>query len=329
MEIFPTRRHIVRGAALAVLLLLVSVTSYRLVKQARTVEAQAAKLKHPVELGRVTFAAAGDVIPHQAVRAAAETHGDMTPPAKSVTRKEDDTANVASEATASQGNDHAGWDYLFSAVADVFRSADFGFVNLETPIAPVKGHAGKPFLFNAPAALLDALDASGIKIVSFANNHVMDQGYVGLGETLEQIHSHGLAAAGAGLTAADSWKPVVLEKNGIKVGWLGMTRWLNGGRNPEKDSDPHVAFLPYPGESGGATDAMKPVCSKQSKPRVPSATCSSFPFIGESNTRRRRVPKTLTSRTRCSKPEPAPSSAIIRTCSNRWKPIAPPTSATP
>jgi poly-gamma-glutamate synthesis protein (capsule biosynthesis protein) len=43
-----------------------------------------------------------------------------------------------------------------------------------------------------------------------------------------------------------------LEKNGIKVGWLGMTRWLNGGRNPEKDGEPHVAFFPYPGESLGA-----------------------------------------------------------------------------
>jgi poly-gamma-glutamate synthesis protein (capsule biosynthesis protein) len=46
---------------------------------------------------------------------------------------------------------------------------------------------------------------------------------------------------------------VILEKNGIKVGMLGMTRWLNGGRNPEKESDPHVAFFPYPGESLGAT----------------------------------------------------------------------------
>jgi hypothetical protein len=31
-----------------------------------------------------------------------------------------------------------------------------------------------------------------------------------------------------------------------------MTRWLNGGRNPEKESDPHVAFFPYPDESMGA-----------------------------------------------------------------------------
>jgi poly-gamma-glutamate synthesis protein (capsule biosynthesis protein) len=48
------------------------------------------------------------------------------------------------------------------------------------------------------------------------------------------------------------WQPVIIEANGIKVGWLGMTRWLNGNRNPDKDDQPHVNFFPYPGESGGA-----------------------------------------------------------------------------
>jgi len=39
------------------------------------------------------------------------------------------------------------------------------------------------------------------------------------------------------------------------VGWLGMTRWLNGNRNPDKDDQPHVNFFPYPGEAGGAAGA--------------------------------------------------------------------------
>jgi poly-gamma-glutamate synthesis protein (capsule biosynthesis protein) len=48
---------------------------------------------------------------------------------------------------------------------------------------------------------------------------------------------------------------VITEANGIKVGWLGMTRWLNGNRNPDKDDQPHVNFFPYPGEAGGAPGA--------------------------------------------------------------------------
>jgi hypothetical protein len=68
---------------------------------------------YPHELAQVSFAAAGDVIPHEAVRAAAGA------------------AIAAGDPTNSQG-----WGALLSDVADVFKRADFGFVNLETPVAP-------------------------------------------------------------------------------------------------------------------------------------------------------------------------------------------------
>jgi len=189
-------------------------------------------VSYPRDLGRVTFAAAGDVIPHQAVVRAAEAQ-DPTPSA----------------------GDHAGWDALFAEVAGVFRQADFGFVNLETPVAPRHSQGSKPFQFEAPVALLQSLAFNGVKIVSFANNHVFDQGYTGFAETLEHLREQGLLFVGAGDTAEAAWKPIILDKNGIKVCWLGMTRWLNGGRNPAKDAEPHVAFFPYPGESLGAPGA--------------------------------------------------------------------------
>lgn len=182
---------------------------------------------YPHELAQVSFAVAGDVIPHEPVRAAA--------------------------AAAGEGSE--GWGALFSDVSDVFRKADFGFVNLETPVAPAHSNGSKPFMFDAPIALLDGLKANGIKIVSFANNHVMDQGWPGFAETREHLHDDGLLFAGSGDTAQQAWQPVIAEANGIKVGWLGMTRWLNGNRNPDKDDQPHVNFFPYPGESGGASGA--------------------------------------------------------------------------
>jgi len=182
---------------------------------------------YPHELAHVSFAVAGDVIPHEAVRAAA----------------------------AAAGDDAQGWTSLLSDVADVFRSADFGFVNMETPVAPNHSKGSKPFMFDAPLALPQALKASGIKIVSFANNHVMDQGWPGFTETREHLSEIGLLFAGTGDTAATTFQPVVTEANGIKVGWLGMTRWLNGNRNPDNPDQPHVNFFPYPGESGGAPGA--------------------------------------------------------------------------
>jgi len=179
---------------------------------------------YPHELAQVSFAVAGDVIPHEPVRAAAAAAGDGA----------------------------AGWGSLFSDVSDVFKRADFGFVNLETPVAPAHSKGSKPFMFDAPVALLDALKTNGIKVVSFANNHVMDQGWAGFAETREHLRAEGLLFAGSGDTAQQTWQPVFTEANGIKVGWLGMTRWLNGNRNPDQDDQPHVNFFPYPGESGGA-----------------------------------------------------------------------------
>jgi poly-gamma-glutamate synthesis protein (capsule biosynthesis protein) len=197
---------------------------------------------YPHDLAEVKFAVAGDVIPHEAVRAAAKNAAETTGPAGA--------GDQIKSPTTSQG-----WGALFSDVADVFERADFGFVNLETPVAPEHSKGSKPFMFDAPVALLDGLKASGIKIVSFANNHVMDQGWAGFKETREHLKAEGLLFAGSGDSVEQQWQPVITEANGIKVGWLGMTRWLNGNKNPDKDDQPHVNFFPYPGESGGATGA--------------------------------------------------------------------------
>ncbi len=191
----------------------------------RSAAVEAVVVPYPHDVAQVRFAVAGDVIPHQAVR----------------------------EAAAAVADGESGWQGLFSEVSDVFRGADFGFVNMETPVAPNHSKGSKPFMFDAPLALPEALKASGIKIVSFANNHVMDQGWAGFAETRDHLREIGLLFAGTGDTAQQAWQPVMTEANGIKVGWLGMTRWLNGNRNPDKDDQPHVNFFPYPGEPGGAS----------------------------------------------------------------------------
>jgi hypothetical protein len=204
-------------------------------------QAKAPTTAYPQEIGRVTFAIAGDVIPHQAVveSAMAAASASMESPDKSAPQN-------------TTADNHDGWDVLLADVADAFRQADFGFVNLETPVAPKHSVGSKPFQFEAPLALLDSLKANGVKIVSFANNHVFDQGDSGFDETLDHLREQGLLFVGSGATADAAWEPVILEKNGVRVGWIGMTRWLNGHRNPDKDSEPHVAFFPYPGESNGA-----------------------------------------------------------------------------
>ncbi len=255
-------KRIIRRAALALSLLLLAPLVFKW-GHGTAAGKTSVSASYPREISRITFAAAGDVIPHQSVVKAAAAHEQTAkdaPPARSPESKDASTAAPP----PAEGN-HGGWDALFAGVADVFRQADFGFVNLETPVAPAHSRGSRPFQFDAPVALLQSLKFSGIKIVSFANNHVFDQSYAGFGETLEHLREQGILFAGAGSTAEDAWKPVVIETNGIKVGWLGMTRWLNGNRNPEKDREPHVAFFPYPGESGGAPGLDAPAVLEKIK----------------------------------------------------------------
>lgn len=216
--------------ALAAVLALALVAAFAGPVLRHSVHAAKPIVPYPHEVAHVSFAIAGDVIPHEAVRAAA----------------------------AAEGPDVQGWSALFSDVADVFHGADFGFVNMETPVAPNHSKGSKPFMFDAPLALPEALKVNGIKIVSFANNHVMDQGWAGFAETRDHLREIGLPFAGSGDTAAQTFQPILTEANGIKVGWLGMTRWLNGNRNPDAADQPHVNFFPYPGEAGGAPGADEP-----------------------------------------------------------------------
>jgi len=224
VKLVPALRKRWRLTSVCTLLLVLATMGAVLLAGSHGSRPAAASLPYPHELAQVSFAVAGDVIPHEPVRAAA----------------------------AAAGEGATGWGALFSDVRDIFKGANFGFVNLETPVAPAHSHGSRAFLFDAPIALVDALKTNGIKIVSSANNHMMDQGWAGFAETREHLRERGLLFAGTGETAQQGWQPVIVEANGIKVGWLGMTRWLNGGRNPDKDDLPHVNFFPYPGESDGA-----------------------------------------------------------------------------
>lgn len=179
---------------------------------------------------RVTLVVGGDVIPHDPVKATARDHAR------------------ANEANQSQNHD--GWDHVFGPVAGVLRSADLAFVNLETPLSEGEPLHGSQMVFSAPLSMAQALAAAGVDVVSTANNHARDQNLAGVVETLSLLQQAGLAATGTGATMQEAWRPVVLERGGVRVGFLAITRWLNNIENkgPHK---PYVDVVKYP------TDPLK------------------------------------------------------------------------
>lgn len=176
----------------------------------------------PIAPARVTLVFGGDVIPHDPIKYVAAMH-----------------ARTGDEAN----ND--GWDHVLGPIGPVLQRADFAIVNLETPV----GHFKKPetgeMVFNAKPALLGALKRVGVDVATFANNHCLDQHQEGITSTRAFLDEAGLLTAGAGANAEEAWKPLVLEKDGLRIGILAVTRWLNGFHNKKDEKLPHVPAVPY------------------------------------------------------------------------------------
>lgn len=65
------------------------------------------------------------------------------------------------------------------------------------------------------------LKDANIRVVSLANNHIGDLGDSGIASTLEALDEAGVAHFGAGLTQADALAPLVVEEQGVKMGFVG------------------------------------------------------------------------------------------------------------
>ncbi|HWV39503.1 MAG TPA: CapA family protein [Vulgatibacter sp.] len=171
--------------------------------------------EQPEILAVAKVAAVGDLLMHEAVKESA----------RAADRRGEDGASL----------NNGGYDALFEGVADRLREADLAFANLETPLAPRTGRGSRAFVFNAPRELLPALRHAGIGIVSFANNHVYDQGRAGFVETLAELRSAGLPFVGAGDTCDEASSATFLEVNGIRLAFLGATRLFNQDLNRGRD----------------------------------------------------------------------------------------------
>ena len=151
---------------------------------------------------RATFAAVGDIL----------MHGDVK--------------KSAAEA-ARQGAGNSGYDALWAGVKTEISSVDWAFANLETPVAPVNNLGSKAFMFNADPVVLKSLADTGFDMVSFANNHVYDQGRAGFIETISELEKSPLEFIGADNTCVAAQSAKIRELGDIKVAFIGASQVFN------------------------------------------------------------------------------------------------------
>ena len=63
----------------------------------------------------------------------------------------------------------------------------------------------------------------GLDVVTLANNHTLDYGPAGLASTIEALQAQDVAIVGAGIDAAAARMPIVVEAEGVRFGFLGVS----------------------------------------------------------------------------------------------------------
>ena len=121
-----------------------------------------------------------------------------------------------------------GFDAVFAPLVPALAAADQAFANLEVPIgerAWVKPGRSDEFFHDAEIAA--ALARAGVRVVSLANNHMLDCGEQGLQRTLEVCRAAGLIPIGAGRDLAEARTPARMTVRGQRVLWLAYGTTTN------------------------------------------------------------------------------------------------------
>ena len=131
-----------------------------------------------------------------------------------------------------------GYDYPYTNVKDYLTKPDYTIANLETPITTRGTVQNKDYVYRSSPLALPALKASGIDLVNLANNHVMDYGTEGLLDTMDALDQEDIKRVGAGKDLKEAYRPVIVEKEGVKIAFFGFSRvvpeasWKAGPGHP-------------------------------------------------------------------------------------------------
>lgn len=117
-----------------------------------------------------------------------------------------------------------GFDAFFAGVKTLISDADIAVANLEGPFTPFPSKTAslknKELTFTFDPALAPQLAGLGFDILGLANNHTLNFGRQGLAMTREYIRNAGMWYYGEPDNRDEL--SVVIEKNGVKVGFVGF-----------------------------------------------------------------------------------------------------------
>jgi poly-gamma-glutamate synthesis protein (capsule biosynthesis protein) len=105
---------------------------------------------------------------------------------------------------------------------EILKKSDIVFANLEGTASDKGKDLGNLYSFRMDPEVIPALRGAGISILSVANNHVGDWGRSAYIDTLSRLEENEIEYTGGG-NLAKAENPTIIEKHGVKIGFLGFS----------------------------------------------------------------------------------------------------------
>jgi hypothetical protein len=158
------------------------------------------------DAGEVSISFTGDLIMHIPVKSSASAHNELNKITK-----------------ASVNNN--GFDFLYEKIRPELKKSNIVVGNMEFPVSPP--FQSRPRFFNCPPDGIAAMKWAGYTMVTIGNNHVLDQGEQGIVNTMKYLRQYKMDYIGVGDNEETARTGIVKTVNGIRIGFIGYTGYLN------------------------------------------------------------------------------------------------------
>ena len=108
-------------------------------------------------------------------------------------------------------------------LVNLLKKVDIIFANLEGAASDKGADLKNLYSFRMDPTVVPALKNAGMSILSVANNHIGDFGRIAFIDTLGLLKENEILYTGGGLDKAEAETPAIIEKYGIKIGFLGFS----------------------------------------------------------------------------------------------------------
>jgi poly-gamma-glutamate synthesis protein (capsule biosynthesis protein) len=129
---------------------------------------------------------------------------------------------------------------VFNDVRDIIQCPDIVFGNLESVLSEqgtainkpdlnlLDGRVSKTVRLKGNSNAAQALAQIGFKILSLANNHVMDYGAIAVEDTVRILRNVGVKVTGIGYSMQEAITPIIITVKGFRLAFLSFSAFSKG-----------------------------------------------------------------------------------------------------